>query len=138
MAARISRKGGTVVRALATSVPSECIAIPVRLSAGGRLELDDPWHALDNLIQVMLLTSERTWVHAPWFGLHEIATDPRQDEQELHEALVLAFERLEIGWAAVRGVRMNDTDAISERSFDIDLVATDGTSGEYQTKALVR
>ena len=101
------------------------VALPLRITRDGQFERGDATEQVIRLIQTMAGTTQGTWSHAPWFGLHELFLDANlglQEQQALADAINLALRHLGASWAHVAAVRTARDRSPGERRFEITLI----------------
>jgi hypothetical protein len=107
------------------------VALPLRVTAQGKLEEGDAFDALVALIRAMSSSPATAWRHAPWFGLlehFEGANLGLQEQVGIRDALNLALDRLGVDWARVESVGPAPGATPHERAFRLTFVGPDGRS----------
>ncbi len=100
-----------------------CTALPLRVTADGRLEQQEGLDAVLELVKIMAGTTSTTWPHAPWFGLleafQEAAHRERQDQESLKDAINTALKELGVSWLSAYAVTTGGFDPQGRRTFQM-------------------
>lgn len=102
-----------------------CTALPFRVTPEGKLEQQDGFDAVLELIRAMAGTTAATWPHAPWFGLLELfdeaARRDRQDQESLKDVINVALKQLGVVEWKVQAVVTGRVDGGGKRRFKLTL-----------------
>lgn len=105
-------------------------ALPLAVTADGKLVQQDRFEAVLGIVRVMAGTSARAWPHAPWFGLLEAFTEAarrdRQDHEGLKDALNHALRQLGVTDYQVQSLVTGPVSAGGHRTFRLTLLDPEG------------
>ena len=102
-----------------------CTALPFRVTPEGKLEQQDGFDAVLELIRAMAGTTATNWPHAPWFGLLELfaeaANRDRQDQESLKDAINVALKNLGVVEWTVQSVVTGRVGGTGQRRFKLTI-----------------